>query len=292
MAPSALDESVYCASKELRGRGAPDPDVLFFMATGVGLLPSSFDSTWQSSLETIAGVPRAWREKTLHAAESRDGATFWFLEEAPSEQEFPSSGATSGAPENWVGAFPLWLAACSGASLCVHTAAGSALEEADSPLPTGTIALTEDHINLSGKSPLFALGESRLGPLFPDQTRLHHQGLRRIALGHGERLGLKLGTGVAACTAGPAIETAAERRFFAKSGAHFSVQGLADPLIAMAHAGMGCLSLVALIGDSSAAEDVASLVQRSEDVAPSMDELLRALAPDLATVAHELREEA
>ncbi len=287
MSLSTLDESVYNASKELRGRGAPEPDVLMLMATGVGMLPEAYSTSWRSPLESIAGVPRAWRGKTLIAAEHGQ-ATFWFLEDAPSEEEFPSSGATArdGAP--WVPAFPTWLAACSGATLCVHTAAGSVLE---GEAGHGALGLVSDHINLSGSSPLYGLGESRLGPLFPDQSQLHHAGLRRLALGHGERLGLPLREGVAACISGPAIETPAERAFFAQCGASFSVQSLAGPLISMSHAGLACLSIVALIGGEGAGADVGSLVERAEELAPSLDELLGALAPELATVAFELREE-
>lgn len=290
MATSALDESVYSASKELRGRGAPDPDVLFLMATGVGLLPSAYRSTWRLPLDSVAGVPQAWRGKTLQASEHQN-ANFWFIEDAPNEQEFPSSGLAAREPEAWVGAFPVWLAACSGATLCVHTSAGSSLGEAPDQKPRGTLALLEDHINLSGGTPLFALGESRLGPLFPDQSRLHHRGLRRIAMGHAQRLGLSVTEGVAACTCGPAIETPAERSFYARAGANFAVQSLADPMIAMAHAGLSCLAVVALIGDGPASGEVGDLVEQAIDLAPDLEELLGALAPDLAQVALELHEE-
>ena len=167
MSLSALDESVYSASKELRGRGAPDPDVLMLMGTGVGMLPSAFRATWRSPLESIAGVPRAWRGKNLITAE-HEHATFWFIEDAPSESEFPSSGATARDGAAWVPAFPTWLAACSGATLCVHTSAGCWLTESDEALGFGKLGLVADHINLSGRSPLHGLGESRLGPLFPD----------------------------------------------------------------------------------------------------------------------------
>lgn len=290
MSLSALDESVYSASKELRGRGAPEPDVLMLMATGVGMLPGAFRATWRSPLESIAGIPRAWRGKTLISAE-HGHATFWFLEDAPSEMEFPSSGATAREGAPWVAAFPTWLAACSGATLCVHTSAGSWLSEDGAPLESGKLGLVADHINLSGNTPLSGLGESRLGPLFPDQSLLHHAGLRRLAAQHAERLGLPLVEGVAACIAGPAIETPAERAYYAKCGATFAVQGLAPPLISMSHAGLACLGIVALIGGGDGPADVGSLVERSEELAPALDELLDALAPELATVAYELREE-
>ncbi|MFT7484790.1 MAG: hypothetical protein ACI9F9_000634, partial [Candidatus Paceibacteria bacterium] len=58
MSLSTLDECVFTASKELHGRGAPDPEVLFLMATGLGLLPTAYQSSWQMPLEKIAGVPR------------------------------------------------------------------------------------------------------------------------------------------------------------------------------------------------------------------------------------------
>ncbi|MFT7670285.1 MAG: purine-nucleoside phosphorylase [Planctomycetota bacterium] len=290
MPPSALDDSVYSASKELRGRGAPDPDVLFLMATGVGLLPTVYRAGWQLPLESISGIPRAWRSKTLLAAENENGS-FWFLEDAPSEEQFPSSGAMAAEDAAWIKAFPIWLAACSGASLCVHTSAGSALEDGAAGLRPGTLAIATDHINLSGRSPLFALGESRLGPLFPDQSQLHHRGLRRLAMSHAKRLGLAVSEGVAAASSGPAIETSAERRYFARAGADYSVQTLADPMIAMAHAGISCLAVTALIGDEYAARDIGGMIERADELAPSLDELLEALGPDLGKVALELRED-
>jgi len=289
MSPTALDESVYPASKELRGRGAPDPDVLLLMATGVGLLPSSFHAQWQLPLESVAGVPRAWRGLTLSAAES-NGATFWFLDDAPGEADFPGGETTAPGPEPWMRAFPAWLAACSGATLCVHTSAGTRLGPTAAE-DRGRIGLVRDHINLSGRTPLAGLGESRLGPLFPDQSRLHHPGLRRLALQHAERLGLRPLEGVAACTAGPALETPAERAYYHRAGADFAVQGLADPLIALAHSSLSCLSLVALIGAGDDAPDVAGIVESATEVAPALEDLLRELAPDLAKVAFEEREE-
>jgi hypothetical protein len=285
MSLSTLDECVFTASKELHGRGAPDPEVLFLMATGLGLLPTAYQSSWQMPLEKIAGVPRAWRNKTLFAAERKD-ATFWFLEDAPGEESFPSSSASDREDEAWVRAFPTWLAACSGATICVHTSAGTTVGETARP----GLGLVSDHINLSGRSPLHGLGESRLGPLFPDQSQIHHPGLRKLALKHGRRLGINVQEGVVACTSGPTIETTAERLFYGRAGADFAVQGLSDALISMSHAGLACLSVVGLIdGDNTG--DVGDIVESAEALAPSLEELLGALGHDLATAAFEMREE-
>lgn len=283
MSASPLDESAWSASKELRGRGAPDPDVLLLMATGVGLLPGAFQARFELPLEGISGVPRAWRGLTLRAGDL-EGATFWLLDDAPSDD-----GAGDAAA--WERAFPVWLAATSGASLCVHTSAGTALGP-DAAAARGRIAVLRDHLNLSGGSPLLGLGESRLGPLFPDQSRTHHAGLRSIALRTAERLGLGALEGVAACTAGPAIETPAERDWYHRAGADLAVQELAAPLIAAAHAGLSCLALVALIsGDRERGADVAGLIESAQALAPGLEDLLRELAPDLARVAFEEREE-
>lgn len=293
MSHPTLDESVYSASKELRGRGAPDPDVMFLMATGVGLLPSSFEVTWKLPLANVAGIPHAWRGQELIAAERRD-ATYWFLEDAPGESGFPSSGGASLIEAPWVPAFPAWLAACSGASLCVHTSAGSLLGDHSDP-GGPQLGLVRDHINLSGRTPLYGLGDSRVGPIFPDQSRIHNEGLRKSAVALAEKLGIQVLEGTVACTAGPAMETPAEQEFYARVGADFAVQNLAAPLIAMSHAGLACLAVVALLNDKSTPDgsvgEVRSILDRSEALAPAMEELLVALTPELSKLSFELREE-
>ncbi len=285
MTSNVLDDSIYAASKELEGRGAPAPDVLFLLGTGVGLLPSSFDASWRLPLERVAGVPPIWRSSHLLAAES-GGMSFWFIEDAPGEN--PRGGGHP-AEEPWARAFPVWLAACSGATVCVLTAAGSALPDESGATAEGKLALIRDHINFSGTTPLRGLGESRLGPLFPDQTQVHDAALRGAGLAHAERLGLPVVEGVVACTTGPALETPAERTFYARAGASVAVQDLAGPLIAMSHAGLACLAIVAVL-DSGEDVDVAAMVAGADRLAPALDELLNVLTPHLADRALALRE--
>lgn len=282
-----LDEAVFAASKELRGRGAPEPEVLMLLGTGLGLLPSTLEAEWRLPLESVAGVPRAWRGATLHAAEQH-GAGFWMLEDAPGEGAL--GDGPRGAHPTWARAFPVWLAACSGATVLLHTSAGCRLPGREAQDEPPSLALGRDHLNLSGSTPLLGLGESRLGALFPDQTQVHHAALRRRALQHAQRHGLTAWEAVLACTAGPALETPAEREFLARVGGEVAVQDLAGPLIAAAHGGLACLALVAVLEERGGV-DVARLLRGAEALAPALEELVEALVPDLAQIALELREE-
>jgi purine-nucleoside phosphorylase len=283
-APSGLDAAVEAACKELEKRAALAPEVLLFLATGAGLLPAKLANPTRVALGKLPGVPEVWHAGVLHAG-MLGTAHAWIIEDAPGPA---SEGALErlGDPP-WVAAFPIWLAAACGASVLVHTSAGTALDAPGAGVP-GTLAVVRDHLNLSGATPLLGLGESKLGPLFPDQTRLHHDGLRKAALRQGKRLGIQIASQIAACTLGPALETPAERSYFARAGAQIAVQSLATPLIAGAHAGLGILALVALTDAGDPAGDVGSIVARAELLSPALDDLIVALSKDLARAAREL----
>lgn len=288
MTANPLDEAVFAASKELRGRGAPEPDVLLLMGTGLGLLPGKLSSSWRLPLQGVAGVPPAWRGSTLVAGDLR-GATYWLVEDAPREEGGRLSPAAASEPA-WARAFPVWLAACSGATVCVQTAAGTDITQAEPGTASPLLAFGTDHLNLSGQTPLYGLGESRLGALFPDQTTLHHPGLRGRALWHAERLGIPAREGVLACASGPGLETPAEREFFKRAGGEVAVQDLAGPLIAAAHSGLSCLAIVGLLPHEESV-DVRRLLEGAEAIAPALEELIDALLPELAQLSLELREE-
>jgi purine nucleoside phosphorylase len=93
---------------------------------------------------------------------------------------------------------------------------------------------------------------------------------------------------VAACTLGPALETPAERRFLrAHRRRGVSAQGLADVLIASAHAGLGGLTIVVVTHQGEGEIDIAKIAARSEALAPALDDLLVRLASECsATRAH------
>ncbi|MAF66363.1 MAG: hypothetical protein CMJ84_11990 [Planctomycetes bacterium] len=287
MATDSFDDAIYSSARELRALGAADPDALFLMGTGVGLLAASYEASFKLPLEGIAGVPSAWRHQTLQVAENADGVT-WFLEDAAGAPETGNAPTTDEEP--WTRGFPCWLAAAAGARVCIHTSGGYAVRSAVGPTEGETLALVSDHINLSGSTPLLGLGESRLGPLFPDQTRVHDPALREAALVHAADLGLPCVEAIAACTAGPSIGTPAERRYHASAGAELAVQGLAAPIIAAAHAGLTCLFVVAVI-DPDGESPLEAQLAAADRLAPALEDLLLALRPAVARFAQARREE-
>jgi len=269
----------------MREAGVRAPDVLFLMATGVHGFADRLSGASEIPLEEIDGVVEPWKGALLRTGSTR-GLSLWAIDDLSGEPGFVAAPA-------WASGFPAWLASASGASLCVHTSAGSLLpaQGTDASLSVGGFAFARDHLNLSGSSPLAGLGESRLGPLFPDLAQLHHLGLRRAALARAEALGLAAGEAVVACTAGPALETNAERAMLARLGADVAVQSLAAPLHACAHAGLAVLAIVALVDDGGSPAEVARLIDRARRTQPALEELLALLLPDLQLAASALAAE-
>ena len=299
MGTSLLDDSIAPAIQELHERGLPNPEVLLWTGTGAGMLPRSLTDSVSLPLGRLPGVPASWHDSVLHAGRAGD-LTIWLIDDSPRELNTPGSEDPHTPP--WARGYPAWLAAAAGAVLCLHTSAGSVLPQPSEPSASddpdqvpgheppapGTLFFPSDHLNLSGRTPLTALGETGLGPLFPDQTTLHHAALRATALERCASLGLAAATGVVACSLGPALETPAERRWMATAGAAVSVQGLAAPFHACAHAGLALLSIVVLTDAGQRPLDMAALVAASEAAAPGLEDLLGHLLGDVAEVVHEI----
>ena len=273
---TSFDERVFGAAAGLAERGVPGPHALFLLGTGTGVLPGRLENGRRIPLSHAPGVPASWSEALLHYGEL-ESLPVWLIEDAPED-------APDGEPP-WAAAFPVWLAAAAGAVSLVHTAAGSALDLGADSLALGTLALVSDHLNLSGATPLVGLGKTRLGPMFPDQTQLHDRRLRAQALAIAARLGLAAREVVAVGTLGPAIETPAERRWFAHAGGAVAVQRLATTLLAAAHAGLGALCVVAVTHAGDGPVDIARTASISAELAPALDDLLAELARHVVSAA-------
>jgi purine-nucleoside phosphorylase len=277
-----LDLAVRAAlrSSELSALGRPSTLVL--TGTGATELAARLASARRLSIGALPGAPATWCETQLCGGFLGEHS-IWLCEDQIGEPE--NVQAARGA--TWERVFPVWLAAASGAKLLLHTSAGLALAS-ETPPPARSIAALSDHLNLSGSTPLAGLGESTLGPLFPDLSELHHRTLRKAALHRARTLGLVVVEAVAACGPGPALTTPAERRFYARAGADLLVQGLAAPLLAAAHAGLGVLALAFVAEAPEASTALRQLVQDAADAEAALAELCLALAPDLEDAARVL----
>jgi purine-nucleoside phosphorylase len=103
-----------------------------------------------------------------------------------------------------------------GARLAILTNAAGGVNPSYGP---GTLMIIEDHLNLTGVSPLVGQNADDVGERFPDLTDVwapvHRHALRRA----GEQEGIELEEGVYAGLIGPNYETPAEVRMLRTMGA-------------------------------------------------------------------------
>ena len=107
----------------------------------------------------------------------------------------------------------------------------------------GDFMLIEDHINLTGKSPLTGANDASLGTRFPDMTFAYAPALREKALTAAEQCGTVLRRGVYIGVNGPQFETPAEIRAFRTLGADAVGMSTVFEVIAAAHCGLPVLGI-------------------------------------------------
>ncbi len=174
--------------------------------------------------------------------------------------------------------FPVRLAALLGAETLIMTNASGGLTREH---PAGTLALVEDHLNLTGLNPLRGELPERWGPRFPDMTDAHDPELRHLAASVARELEIDLSSGVYAGLAGPSYETPAEVRMLAGLGADLVGMSTVLEVIAARHLGVRCLvlSLVSnpAAGVTDGGLDHAEVLTAGKEAAGSVRRLLMRL---------------
>jgi purine-nucleoside phosphorylase len=170
-----------------------------------------------------------------------------------------------------------------GAERLVVTNAAGAL---DPELRPGEVMLIEDHLNLTGASPLTGPNDDRLGLRFPDMSRAYDPGLRDLARRAADAGGMPLRTGIYAGVRGPELETSAERRFLRASGADAVGMSTVIEVIAAVHSGMKVVGLSAIANDASGGPDQApdtieAVLANAEAAGVAIAALLARLLPEL-----------
>ncbi len=177
-------------------------------------------------------------------------------------------------------AFGVRLLAALGIRRLLLTAAVGAMRP---DLRVGDFMAIEDHLNLTGTSPL--RGEEP-GPeaRFPDMTHAWDRGLRAAFRRAADRLGMRVPAGVYAGVLGPQFETPAEIRMLSRIGGDVVGMSVVTEAIAARHAGLRiaglafCSNLAAGCGDAPLDADHVNEV--AGKAAPRLARLITAAAAE------------
>jgi purine-nucleoside phosphorylase len=148
-------------------------------------------------------------------------------------------------------------------------------------LTVGSLAIIDDHLNMTGRSPLQGPNDDRFGPRFPDLSETYSPRLRALADAAGRAAGIETPHGVYAWVIGPAYETPAEIRWLRTAGADLVGMSTVPEAIVARQMGMEVLAVscvanraAGLEGRPLAHNDVLSVTNQA---APRLVALLEAV---------------
>ena len=107
----------------------------------------------------------------------------------------------------------------------------------------GDLMMITDQISCFVPSPLIGANDDRLGPRFPDMSRIYDPDLQQVVRQAGETLGISLKEGVYLQLTGPAYESPAEVRMVRTLGADAVGMSTACEAVAANHMGMRILGI-------------------------------------------------
>jgi len=179
--------------------------------------------------------------------------------------------------------FPILLAHELGIRSVVLTNAAGGIRE---DLRPGVLMVLSDHLNFMGNNPLIGNILHPKIPRFPDQSEVYDRALCEKIYQSSKAIGQKLHQGTYLALSGPAFETPAEIRAFAKLGADaVGMSTVPEAMVAnslgMKVAAISCISNLAA-GRSTDALSHEDVQKTSEKALPRMSSLLAHLLPSLA----------
>jgi len=179
--------------------------------------------------------------------------------------------------------FPVLLAHELGIRSVVLTNAAGGIR---GDLHPGDLMVLSDHLNLMGNNPLIGEVLHSKIPRFPDQSEVYDRALCEKIHQSSKAIGQKLHQGTYLALSGPAFETPAEIRAFAKLGADaVGMSTVPEAMVAnslgMKVAAISCISNLAA-GRSTDALSHEDVQRTSEKTLPKMTSLLAHFLPSLA----------
>ena len=165
---------------------------------------------------------------------------------------------------------PLRTGVAAGCTTVILTAAAGGIRD---DLATGSVMVVEDHLNLTGRSPI-------VGPDFVDMTDAYSPPLRAFAISSPEPAAsvLAAGPGVYAQLPGPQFETPAEIRMLRTAGADVVGMSMALETIAARQAGADVLGLALVTNPAAASHatiDVAAITDVGVAAVPAVAAVVR-----------------
>jgi purine-nucleoside phosphorylase len=221
------------AERVVRARSAVAPRVALVLGSGLGGFADTLGDRVVIPFADVPGMPRSHVEG--HAGNLVLGAAHGMPVVAMQGRVHLYEGHP---PEDVV--FGLRLMIALGARYVLLTNAAGGVADGMQP---GDLMLIEDHLNLTGRSPLVGPNESQLGARFPDMSEAYDRRLRALADEVAARAGFSLRRGVYAGVLGPQYETPAEVRMVRLLGAHAVGMSTVLETIAARHMGARVLGL-------------------------------------------------
>ena len=180
-------------------------------------------------------------------------------------------------------ALAIYLLKAFGPKRLVITNAAGGLNPA---FEAGSVMLIDDHVNLTGQSPLIGPNDDEIGLRFPDMTRAYDPALREQAVAAAQAAGVGLHRGIYLGLTGPALETSAERRYFRTTGADALGMSTVIETIAAVHAGLPVLGFSAITNPATGApgeapDTIEGVIANAEISGRKIEAILTKLLPSL-----------
>ncbi|MDQ3046035.1 MAG: purine-nucleoside phosphorylase [Bacteroidota bacterium] len=128
----------------------------------------------------------------------------------------------------------------------------------------GELMLLDDHINMLPGNPLIGKNLDEFGPRFPDMSQPYSVKLNETLRVIAKEKGITLHTGVYVAVPGPMLETRAEYRYLARTGADAVGMSTVPEVIVANHMGIPCAAISVLTDecdpDNLKAVDIADII--------------------------------
>jgi purine-nucleoside phosphorylase len=231
-----LDDSVFAVRRRVAGR----PRVAIVLGSGLGAFGDTLDGLEKIAYRDVPHMPSP-------AVEGHAGSfCFGTVGGTPVVCMQGRVHLYEGHPVDRVVQGVRTMARLGAGLVLIANAAGG-LDATWSP---GDLMAIQDHLNLTGSSPIVGANDDALGPRFPDMTSAYDPELRSWLHAAAREANVSLREGVYAGVLGPQYETPAEIRMLRAFGAHAVGMSTVHETIALRHmgvrvAGLSCITNLA-----------------------------------------------